>query len=306
MQNMNTPKLTEAITLINKLGIDIRAEVVIAELLENGFSADEIQAYFEGAFRRPSRKDIVSAQEDRGENSKSTLEIHLSRNGLYDSLPEAIFHQPTDESSTQSGFSTTYKKRKQEETNARKFFQPFENEFLHHRVEIERKERDSLNKISTLFDDFLIAFWKIDRDLSPQLLMKLLRLLPFAHRIAGNLNLVTKNLSTILNEQVDYTLSYDTVDAGISKKGLGNARLGQDLIIGGVTALIPKVTIQIGPINPDQVSDYLEGGDINKFLEVFYNYFLPMEMEHETKIKSTKKLSSAQNEYGRLGYTLDI
>ena len=83
-------KLKEVITNFNA---DIKAEVVVGELHDNHFSQNEILTHHVGSFLRPVRKDIqeVSYPENVLPDEAEEIVLELSRDGLYDALPEGLF-----------------------------------------------------------------------------------------------------------------------------------------------------------------------------------------------------------------------
>ena len=78
------------------------------------------------------------------------LKINISRDGIYDSLPEGIFHYPKTERLNQSVDDMTkeYRSQQKEEENARQFFLPFENEFFLSGIIREKEEKEFLFKLN--------------------------------------------------------------------------------------------------------------------------------------------------------------
>jgi hypothetical protein len=72
---------------------DFRAEVLVAFWLENGEkSLDNITIRPNGTFQRPYRKDVLEIEQSEKEQPDGVT-LHISREGLYDMLPEGVFHQ---------------------------------------------------------------------------------------------------------------------------------------------------------------------------------------------------------------------
>ena len=166
--------LTDIASSINHLKHDIKAEVIAAEIVENGLSPAEIVIIPDGSFRRKYSRDVTYAEVIKSENGQKILGIHVTRDGLYDSLPEAIFHdQPNEPLISGHEMAKLSKKQKIEEKEARLFFLPFENEIFYHRTQIEVEERKILHRFSeNLFNDIYPQFWKLDRSLPKKLVSR--------------------------------------------------------------------------------------------------------------------------------------
>lgn len=101
---------------------DIRAEII------NNYLATSKKAIsFVGNHKRNAYKDIASISKEDG-----TIKIELSKQGLYDILPEALFHPidrfenlPANEYNER--FAEEVEQQRQEEINARTFFALFDN-----------------------------------------------------------------------------------------------------------------------------------------------------------------------------------
>ena len=63
-------------------------------------------------------------------NPYKKLEATLSRNGLYDALPQGIFHKSVG-IDTKLSYSEIRQKNKKEEKDARGFFAPLELSLIH-------------------------------------------------------------------------------------------------------------------------------------------------------------------------------
>lgn len=263
---------------------DIRAEALIGQVLQQA-GAGDIVAINDGRFFREYRKDLYGI--DRIEDSwkQQLLQLHLSRTGLYDLLPEGLFHQPVGESNRNdaAGNMAAYSRRdKKKEAAARKFFQPLENSFFLQRVQLEKEEMRLLAGIdSGLLADYFFHFWGFPEGLNRNSGVLLVLLLPYAHVIAGNLDLMQSCLQILLQEQVIIrqvapSMSYANEQEG----GLGEQALGNDMVCGNQfwedhTCL----QYDIGPLQHSFPSEYVQGGENDLVLEVFNNYFAPVEAD---------------------------
>lgn len=286
--------IMELATIINHLKHDLRAEVIAAEVIENGLSPAEVVIIPDGSFGRKYSRDITTAEVIKSENGQTVLGIHVSRDGLYDSLPEAVFHDQSSEPLISGHeMAKLSKKQKTEEKEARLFFLPFENEIFYHRIQIEREERKILHRFNeNLFDDIYPQFWKLDRSLPKKLVSRFVLILHMIHKILGNNELIAQCLGIIIDEEVHINITRSKQPgspAGHPRNravGLGSAGLGENFICGEyVSDTDPGMEFVIGPLKNSSIENYLENGSYSKFLSAFYSFVVPVEMDPLTTIK---------------------
>ena len=51
----------------------------------------------------------------------------------------------------------------------------------------------------------------------------------------------------------------------------------------------PYVEFKIGPVNNQKLNLYYKNQEINEFLDLFYSYFLPLELKIKTSFFNNKK-----------------
>ncbi|WP_326982433.1 type VI secretion system baseplate subunit TssG [Chryseobacterium sp. MYb264] len=283
--------LTDLVHAVTSLHHDIRAEVVINDLLKNGdLSEAEYVVSKEGQFSRAYRFDILDAEiTDYDLDSTQILEISLSRDGIYDMLPENLIHHiqndtPGKEVDT---MLREHRNQKKQQKGARTFFQPFENEMFTYGTAIERFERDFLSDLDGApAADLFYDFWGISRDFPELLISKLIRILPFAYKIVGNISLACEILAGLLDEEVMvYHKSHNKYADKNESILLGESQLGLDFITGNsYDDYSSHFKIQIGPLKSSNFGDYIHQGQQKKFLDLYYDYFFPIEVEIETLI----------------------
>jgi hypothetical protein len=288
-------KLEKYAQLIDTLKLDIKAEVVAANLYEDGVQPTEALFIPQSSFKRSFSKDLLGAEIISLSEYFQILGLLVSRDSLYDALPEGMFHhESTTPKRSGKDLAGESRRLKEEETAARRFFHPFDNEFLYQRTQLELQERKILSKIvENLFDDFFIDFWKIDRNLPTELITQLIILLPFAHRIAGNYELINLCLEAILKQEVSYRLFYESKvmaeveDESEREKGLlGNCNLGNDMItVNRNSEMLRRIEFTIGPVESSEVDIYLQDGKVTKFMDCFFDYFIPFEIEPSFKVE---------------------
>ncbi|MFO7613402.1 MAG: hypothetical protein R6W71_02050 [Bacteroidales bacterium] len=274
-----TKKLAESI----KANIsDIKAEVIMADLADRGMDADKMLVASKGLFRRNYERDVAHVQFDQ---VIDYLIFHLTRDGLYDLLPEGLFHQMYIYSSMSSeDRRKQFARQKQEEANARKFFLPYENEFMQQRARIEleiiRLHKDPLGAFKSLFsrksvfpDDYHRRF---------------LKFYAFSSEIKGNIVLTAAILSEILEKEVvarhyfsDLKINCpDDTDSNI----LGENFISSDGFI--ENQLYWEFTIVIDEnAEMNRYAD-MDKGFIYDLVSRFYDTFVPFEIETVTKLDS--------------------
>ena len=304
--------LEEVIDHISRLHYDVRAEVVVGELLDNHVRSEEIAVQMQNVFVRSFNKDILNAQLDDSQPYHPFISLTLSRDGLYDRLPEGIFHQFTPQQQQRSvrDMVINYKRQQKEQQEARKFFRPLENEFFLQRVFLEQKEKHLLfDAFGKDADKLFLEFWGIRPDLPSAGLKKLVKLLPYIYRIAGNLPLVKLYLQAILEEPVQITQenSGTAVETG-SQVPLGESRLGVDMMTGNMFYTdMPLVKIKVGPLQQHRVYDFLPWQPYGKLLETCISFLLPADVEVVTLLEphpEEKKVvvADSQEKDGLMGY----
>ncbi len=288
--------LQEKSETINALLIDLSAEYLVSCLLDEGMSRTDIMIFFDGVLKRKWSADINRAEVEVFENGKEALCLHLNRAGIYDTLPEALFHQfPEPRIASGEDMAKESMKLRLEEKNIRSFFRPFENEIFMQKVYLTLKET---REWESLYADFLHGlipdFWNIDKKIPPRYALRLIRFLPLAFKIAGRYSLTARCLGQILGEEVKMEVQYDENENNGKLKEeypvrggfLGKSKLGTDLVVGHtVSGFIGKLVVTIGPLRKTRPEDFFPGGPVDLLLASFYGYFVPVELDVETKIR---------------------
>ena len=305
--------LTGVINEINRLPYDIRAEVLLNHLLDKGIISDnEYIVKHQGQFVRGYRTDVLSARiTDYNYDATQLIEVNLSRDSLYDMLPEGVAHHTKSEIQGK-GVETMlkeYKERKRQEKAARTFFSPFENEIFKLGVEIEAFEQTNFkelnaNEISSLFYEL----WDVSKDFPTFLVSKFIRLLPYSYKIVGNIPLTVHILSELLEENVRIKerefATYSDESQGFC---LGeDIYLGVDMITGTAYEDYTKhLTLEIGPLKHSAFTDYILGGNKEKFVTLFCEHFFPLEVEIQLSVLLSEEESQfelKENNDPILGY----
>lgn len=277
---------------INSQLLDLKAEFVVSTLLDEGFSLRDIQIILDGDIKRKWSKDIDKTKLEEFEDSSTALSFHLNRSGIYDALPEALFHEMEDDkNATGETMAKDSVRLKKEERQSRLFFRPFENELFFKSVDQSTIENQYFEKLFEHNINGLVPdFWRLEKGISGKYRLKLEKMIPFAHQIIGKKDLTCEALTFILNEKV--SISNDYNDFAVKKPGmnknmnvLGKGKLGSDFVIGNaVSGFIARQIINIGPIKNSSLQNFMGEGDAVKLINTFIDYFFPMEYDVDFRV----------------------
>ncbi|MEN7551928.1 hypothetical protein AAG747_28700 [Rapidithrix thailandica] len=291
MNEHNGIDMFELVDKINSFHFDIKVEVLLAAIISNhSWLEHKFLVSHKGQFVRAFRREILSSQiTDFNFETDQYVLLNVSKDSIYDMLPEGIFHYPKNDKIGRdvSEMTDEYRKQKKEEAEARKFFMPFENEFLLHAIHRESLENELLYAINGSRPlDFFYHFWELDTNLPPLLVAKMIKLLPYIHKISGNLQLTAQCLSYILDEEVVYEeIGYRELSESEQNSIVGDIALGLDMILGGsYMDYSLYVEFKIGAIKGGNAWSYFHQGQTKKFIELFYEYFLPLEVDAKTTV----------------------
>lgn len=281
---MNNTELNTIFKELLTVYSNLKAEVIATQVNNNLEDKVEFLIENKSSFSRPYRRDVIKINKTEEDNQ---LLLELSRNGIYDSLPEALFHNETTANNRKISYSKKRQTYKEEEQSARSFFSPIENEFFNQRLNIEENEKNILKDFYNLEDDFLINFWNVDKNIPKHFQLKLIKLLPYSFAIAGDLELTRLSLEKVLNQNVTFKTKYkNNINVSANK----DKALGVNLVTESKTTNVaqPYIKATIGPIKESDLDTFANNEGLQLFLKAFYSYFMPLELDVETTITTNK------------------
>ncbi|KAF2517733.1 hypothetical protein [Flavobacterium foetidum] len=313
-QRKNKKSLENLVQEIESIPYDIRAEIIVNELVENHeIDVDEITVSNQGQFSRAFRRDVLGAViQDDNYIRHDYVTLLLSRDSMYDALPEGFVHSLSENNADKSvrQMIKEHKHQKKQENDARNFFNPFENEVFHYRTKIESIERSFLYKLNGSKPlDFFYDFWGLSKNYPAVLVAKFIQLLPYAYKIVGDIDLSCRCLASIIEEKVAYkTTTSKEYNEENEQINLGENRLGIDFICGNkYTDYSLNLTVEIGPLRNNSLEHYIHDGSIKRFIDCFYEHFFPMEVEPKTILIINEETEEFNfNKQPLLGYTTRI
>jgi hypothetical protein len=308
---MNEYDITD---IINELPLDLRVEIVVSDIINSGYDVTDIFIQPQGLFKRRFQKDISTAEVIEFNNYQQAVFVNTPREGIYDMLPQVIFHNPPAKNSSAFKSVNTmiddYKQRVQEEKEARKFFSIYEMEFYRQRVANAMHEGNLLDSISYSMNDAeLLSYWRLPHIFSNRQKGILFYLLPVFHKIRGALGYMQEIYRLILKQQVFITQSQSmqTLNYNSEAQGLGQIKLADNSILGNsYPYYYPAITVSIENLMQDELYDYLPGARNIQIVEKLNEYFMPVFCEAEIKVQGITKVWKLNREgksESRLGYS---
>ncbi|MEO3405622.1 type VI secretion system baseplate subunit TssG [Mucilaginibacter sp. CAU 1740] len=281
------------VTKTNRIDTDFKAVTLAAEIIEQGDTpADRVIILPAGPQQRAYAKEIadISTYQSMYRN-REMLAISINREGLYDMLPEGLFHQPPASSImlTEEDMIKDIAMRRDEEKQARAFFAPFEAELYHIRtlVELYESRLDKKSEYDDLVNIFLKEWEEFKCFTNPQMVI-LMYVLPVIHEQRNNLPFISNVLSIMFNTDIglNYQLNINKEMAAASKQfesRLGGCQLGVNFIAGTVDEMEEELVITIGPLSAAEMLEFLPGTRSAQAMEVILSYFIPLQTSTNTK-----------------------
>lgn len=292
---------------------DVKAEVWLNQAMENGLRATDFVVTNDLFFEREFTRDISKTELVEADWLTHYLELHLSRPGLYDLLPEGLFFQPKMADMQRvlsvAEMAAQYRVNKAKEKEIRRFFKPFENEFFYQQLQLEREEVRLLDGLQEgRLNKFFLRFWDLPEALDISLAISLLLLLPYAHQIAGNLAQMQQALSLLLQEAaVIKRGNPQPTPVGELVEPLGMQALGDTMVCGSeFMEDYPVLVYKIGPLKNTMVTSYLAGGENELLINTFNRFFAPLDADITIQIeidRSQVSMEMSETIQPILGYT---
>jgi hypothetical protein len=308
-------------TLINnELFTDYKAAAHAADLIErNVIEADRIEIIPIGPDKRAFAKDIENSNTYYSEKRRhDRIRINTNREGLYDMLPEGLFHRPPTGSAgmDEESMIKDIRDRREEEKQARLFFTPFDAEINHVRIMTELYE-NMLDK-KTTYSDLSQIFefgWDEFNLLNKEQSIIWMHLLPEIQQKRNDIDFVSKVLTALFNLPIAITDATANVTpikiADDLQMQLGLSALGIDTIIGD--SFMPEheaFNINIGPTSPKELVNFIPGQKNRAILDMAISYLMPVDAEVNVELLTAtdfqETVLSEIGESAYLGYTVYI
>jgi hypothetical protein len=267
---------------VNVQDTDFMAETVAAGLIEDGFDSEKIQIIRQGEAKRAFSKDIEKINLHFSEHDlKDYLQITTNREGIYDTLPEGLFHQTkyAKFNRDKEEVIEEIQKQRMEEFHARKFFQVFESETDYSLTLAYLNERQYDKKTNNRkYSDVFVPFWRVLELLNIKQRAIFMNAIPLLHEIRSNDAEIENTISLIMGVPVKIKyMKFPAKNAdSFFESTLGKCRLGIDFVLGKmIDDGQDDVQLTVGPISAKQMEYFLETADGNAILDNLCFLFLP-------------------------------
>lgn len=285
-------------------------------MIENGFPAEQVIILMLGPLKRPYSKDVDTIIDEVSDyDHKEYLVVKTPKEGVYDMLPEGLFHLPNSHRSakTEKEIIDSIKKRREEERNARRFFLPFEATINHLSVQMALYE-NTIDKRSH-YDELIKLFsphWKIFQYFDTRQANIFIHILPIIHEIRDEHRIIQTIIELIFLWPV-----YIMVRRQLSLKpnkfitsDLTDTRLGVNFTTGSnmYDDGDDKIVINIGPISSLQLQQFMPEGTGSKILELLCDYLLPVNIDIVTEfdLREEDKMTRLCDEENKLNCVLGM
>lgn len=281
----------------------LRVEAVVEELIANGFCrVEEIVVYPEMSSVKFFERDVLSVEPMLNQlGGMDWLKIETPRDGLYDTLPERLFHQPSGRVKNNDVWEEIRAEEERQEAEARQFFLPFDNALYHQRIKIEQFEKQALaGQDEGFLKEFLEIFWPDYTDLKLNAHQKasLFQITTLAYKAAGNLAEMQACYEQMLGQPV--SLSYEDFEyelpVATSFRGLGEAGLGVDFVTvsPSLTDDSRRLKVSVGPLSAREMEDYVPNAKNKKLVDFLGDMLVPIEMDWRLELLSEEKKAGFQ------------
>lgn len=283
---------------VNTLETDFRAEVVAAGLIATGYEPDKTIIIRKRGDRRHVSKDIGRIESDYSiYDMMEYLYIYTNRFGIYDSLPEGIFHQPdhVKKQKTKEDIIHEIRSHRDEEFFARRYFQPFEMIFDKLLVNAQQYEQkfDKAYFHSNLAEIFENQ-WDILRYLTLGQALLFIRIIPVIAEVSQSKSLSQKVMSIVLGFEVtirEGKKSWKKLESRDRIK-LRQWKLGNNSILGNAAESDDlDLIITVGPLSPQEMKLFESGKTNDLILKQLIDIILPFDRNIQIKYRISKQES---------------
>jgi hypothetical protein len=278
---------------INTGDTDYKAEVIAGLMVEQGHAVDQLLIVRKGAGKRGVSKDIAEVQHGRYKNTDTSFVLHTNRKGIYDHLPEGLFHKSSHingERSKQSVLADMSRHRA-DEFFIRDFFRLFETEtdiirILTQAREFQYDKKNNHNQYIHIYE----RFWPILKQMELSKAVLFMKMIPLVSKIRLSQFEVAQTLSMILDVPVEITTITRANKASdpIKLPLLGQARLGHNLITkGDHWKATSTIQVKVGPIATKNIEGFMVGHHSYNVLELILDNLLAANKERIIQLVSS-------------------
>ncbi|MEM6844143.1 MAG: type VI secretion system baseplate subunit TssG [Bacteroidota bacterium] len=304
---------------LSRGNIDLKSEALMANAVRHQMvKLEDIFVRSASTFQRSYSRDLAAIEQRERKQGASYYFVDVNREGLYDTLPEGLFHQ-TLRKDAQIDTETAVEElelHRQEEKAARQFFLPLEQEFYRLQLLAEWQESQILlSSLNRQQYSSLIDLWRLPKELSTYQTVMMLHIIPLLHQVVGDLKAVSNLLGLVMEAPIEVQASQVTTWKAdeVALPNLGEFELGRDSVLGNyIEDYHPHYQLIVGAIEKKYIAGYLPGGKKRQVLLRLCAYFLPCQADISVKIEIFPEeetgflLKGKELGEGYLGYTTHL
>lgn len=297
----------------NNLSTDYKAEVIAYNIWKYYKEVDYVFLKKLGSNNRSFHKDLKAIKEEYIDLNEKIISVESYREGIYDYMPEGVFHPPSlkgkGQNITEVVEQIRYEKRI--EKKAREFFQPFELEiYFSHLKALELSDSFDVIADKSEFLNMIEQLWPLLKSLDLKSAKIFACLLPYFHSARGKKSWIEKCLGSFLNIPVKVSFTPNKIselDDLSSELVLSEIRLGLSSVLTGDHFDGERNwKFSFGPIKYEDLHLYLNGSPLRQLLDVIYDYCLPVTVTVEQEFITNRNENSFKienNNNSLLGYS---
>jgi hypothetical protein len=298
----------------NTIYTDYKAEAMAYNLMKYYADIDQVFLKRLGNNNRSFHKDVESISSQVYELEERIVSISSYREGIYDYLPESLFHPPSlgKYNGRIDDIVAKMQKQKKIELNARKFFQPFELETFYLELNAIAKENEfEIIGDTGLLLEIVKELWPLLGALDTGTAKVFIYLLPVFHTVRADKSWFEKCLMAFLQIPVRITFEPNRIhdiEETSNALVLSKIKLGISTVLSGSHLDGERNwAVHFGPIPYEALSKYIPGSNLRKLLTILYNHCLPATVvveEYFVTEKSTGSFVISKDEdTSRLGFS---
>jgi len=265
--------------------VDYRAEVLSGEIIDKGIKPADVSIRRVGGFRRRFDRDLQSVTNASDDPVGDEIVLNVNREGLYDFLPEELFHFETNlKQKNEITFTKKHQIKVEQEANARSFFAPVESEFSSLLIALEQKEKNSADRSfgEELISDFFDPGQQ-RRNFANLQNAKLNYFMPLSYKLRGKVEFIEFILTSLLNKKLKCVIdNMLTVAKFPDGEKLGNSILGVNSILGSEIEIRQKCcNLHFFELDRLETVDFMPGGKVLSVIRQVLDFFLPNMFDFE-------------------------
>ena len=265
---------------LNEIYVDYKSTTILAELINHGAAdINDLLVKRVSAEQRYVRSDVNVVEYFEDELNDETIIVEVNREGLYDMLPETLFHQKLVSDRNEDA-QTKFKRHRKEEADARNFFYPIENEFDKRSLYFELMERQLNNQQAGVQNhDLFDYFFEPNAYLNPSQRLILLYILPLANKIRGQVERIEILLSRLFAKKIIVDIISSSRIAGQDDE-VKEKRLAVNFILGNkALEVYDKYVVRFFDLSVEEYSNFREDKPNAILLNYIIKYLFPLHAE---------------------------